>query len=570
VPFILENAAVTATTLSRRALLASSALSMLPALAPNTAQAATPGDKIRKLTLLSAAQASDPQEFQAAQLIAQSWRQLGLDVEVRGLPRPQLSDVVWNNRTKWDMTMWRMIGRPERSDPDEFTFNLYNPATIETGYNFIAYNNPDFQQIAQAQRAETDQEKRRELLYEAQDVINRDQPYLFLVYPKNVLAYDKSVWKPESVVEQSGIGIRCFWTFLRAEPAGAKRDMICNAAESMIAINPLYISGAIDSWVTELIWDRLMRVGPDGLPQPWAAEKITQVDPTTVDVVLRAGQKWHDGKPVTVEDVVFSFEAPATSDKSPMYKPFVANIASVKAADDQTVRFVLKTPSAAFATSTLAKINLVPKHVWEPILKGLEGKPENAETVQEEQPVGSGPFKVARFKLNEEIVLEANPSHWEKPKMDRWILRIITNTGAALGMLPRGEINFLSDYRGDPKLLTDMAKSNPNVEVVATTDMGFRFVAPNERRQPFDDARFRRALSLAINRQLMAAAAWNGFATPANSFVSPALPYWSKPGINDLKADMAEAKKILEDAGYVVVRGKLHYPEGVKETLDAS
>nr|WP_235913818.1 ABC transporter substrate-binding protein [Pseudoroseomonas coralli] len=313
-----------------------------------------------------------------------------------------------------------------------------------------------------------------------------------------------------------------------------------------------------------------MRVGPDGLPQPWAAEKVTQVDPTTIDVVLRAGQKWHDGKPVTVEDVVFSFEAPATSDKSPMYKPFVGNIASVKATDDRTVRFVLKTPSAAFTTSTLAKINLVPKHVWAPILKGLEGKPENAETVQEEQPVGSGPFKVARFKLNEEIVLEANPDYWEKPKMDRWILRIITNTGAALGMLPRGELNFLTDYRGDPKLLTDMAKQNPNISVVATTDMGFRFVAPNERRQPFDDARFRRALSLAINRQLMAAAAWNGFATPANSFVSPALPYWSKPGINDLKADMSEAKKLLEEAGYVVVRGKLHYPEGVKETLDAS
>ncbi|WP_027281965.1 periplasmic substrate-binding domain-containing protein [Roseomonas gilardii] len=146
--------------------------------------------------------------------------------------------------------MWRMVGRPERSDPDEFTFNLYNPATIATGYNFVAYNNPDFQKLAEAQRAQPDPEKRRELLYQAQDVINRDQPYLFLVYLKNVLAYDKSVWKADSIVEQSGIGIRNFWTFLRAEPAGAKKDMVCNAAESLIALNPLYISGAIDSWVT--------------------------------------------------------------------------------------------------------------------------------------------------------------------------------------------------------------------------------------------------------------------------------------------------------------------------------
>jgi peptide/nickel transport system substrate-binding protein len=563
----LEDAAVTVAAVSRRALLASSALSLMPAFGLSTAMAATPGDKIRKMTLLCAAQASDPQEFQAAQLIAQSWRALGLDVEVRGLPRPQLSDVVWNNRAKWDMTMWRMIGRPERSDPDEFTYNLYNPATIATGYNFVGYDNPGFQKIAEAQRAEPNPEKRRALMYEAQDIINADQPYLFLVYPKNVLAYDKSVWKQSSIVEQSGIGIRCFWTFLRAEPVGAKRDMICNAAESLIALNPLYISGAIDSWVTEMIWDRLMRVGPDGLPQPWAAETVTQVDPLTIDITLRPGQMWHDGKPVTVDDVVFSFEAPATTDKSPMYKPFVSNIESVKATSDKTVRFVLKTPSAAFATSTLAKINLTPKHVWEPILAGLAGKPQNAETVQEEKPVGSGPFKVSRFKLGEEIVLEANAQYWEKPKIDRWILRVITNTGAALGMLPRGEINFLTDYRGDPKLLADLAKSNPNVEVVATTDMGFRFAAPNQRRPPFNDPRFRRALSLSINRPLMATAAWNGFAAPANSFVSPALPYWNKPGIDNVKLDVAGAKKMLEDSGYVLVSGKLHYPEGVKETL---
>jgi peptide/nickel transport system substrate-binding protein len=549
--------------ITRRSLLASVAAAALI----RPAFAAGAGDPIRKLVIVSAAQASDPQEFQAAQLLAQAWRQLGLDIEVRGLPRPQLSDLVWNTRDKWDMTMWRMVGRPERSDPDEFAYNLFNPATAGTGYDFVGHNNPGYMKIAEAQRAELDKEKRRSLLYEAQDVINQDQPYIFLVYPKNVLAYEKSVWKPESIVEQSGIGIRSFWTFLRAEPAGEQKDMICNASEALIAMNPLFISGALDSWVTEIVWDRLMRMDPNGLPIPWAAEKVVQVDPTTVDVVLRPGQKWHDGKPMTVDDVVFSFEAPAMGNKSPMYKPFVANIKEVKAVDDKTVRFTLNTPSAAFESSTLAKINLIPKHVWEPILKDLMDKPQNAETVQEPIPIGSGPFKVSRYKLQEEIVLEANPDYWERPKMNRWILRVVTNVGATLGMLGRGEINFLSDYRGDPKILTDFAKQNPKIEVVATTDMGFRFLAPNQRRPPFNDPSFRRALSAATNRQLMAAAAWNGYAIPANSIISPALKYWSKPGIDDLKVDMSAAKKILADAGYVLVGNRLHYPEGVKETL---
>ena len=76
-----------------------------------------------------------------------------------------------------------------------------------------------------------------------------------------------------------------------------------------------------------------MRIGPDGMPQPWAAESVTWVDDTTIDIKLRAGMKWHDGKPVTIDDVIFSFTAPA-GDKAPMYKPFVTEIASMEKTGD--------------------------------------------------------------------------------------------------------------------------------------------------------------------------------------------------------------------------------------------
>lgn len=549
---------------SRRVLLlGGTALTAAAALdAPALAQQA--GGQIRRITLISAAQASDPQEFQAASLIAQAWRQLGLDVEVRGMPRPQLSDVVWRTRDRWDTTMWRMVGRPERSDPDELVYNLFHSSTAESGFNFVGYRNPAYDAVAEAQRRELDQARRKALVNEAQQIVMRDVPYFFLVYPQNVVAFNTQVIRRQTVVDQAGIGQRNFWTFNGAEPAGAGRDLICNATEALNAINPLYISGAIDSWVTDLVWDRLMRVGPDGLPRPWSAESVTYVNPTTLDVKMRAGLTWHDGRPVTLDDVIFSFQAPAGT-KSPMYKPFVTNIANMEKRGEDTIRFTLREASSSFETATLAKINLIPKHVWEPVLARLEGTPQNAESYQEPQPIGSGPWKVTRFRLQEEVVLEKVANHFAPPKFDRWIMRIVTNTEASLGMLRRGEINFMSDYRGDPALLQNLARQVPAIEVASAVDMGFRFVAPNLRRPPFDDVNFRRALMAAINRNLMAQAAWNGFAVPANSHVSSALTAWHLP--EQHRANMAEARRILEEAGYRVVNGRLHYPPGRQETL---
>jgi peptide/nickel transport system substrate-binding protein len=317
--------------------------------------------------------------------------------------------------------------------------------------------------------------------------------------------------------------------------------------------------------VTELIWDRLMRIGPDGLPQPWAAESYQWLDPTTIELKIRPDMMWHDGQPVTVDDVVFSFEAPAMGDEAPMYKPFVQGITAIEAVDDQTVKVTLAQPNAAFLTSTLAKINLIPKHIWEPIMAELVTKPENAEAYVEESRIGSGPFKYVDWALQQQVVLEANPDHWSAPRMDRWILRIIPNVEAALGMLRSGEVNFMSDYTGDPQILYDVAQEDGDLEIIDSVDIGFQFLAFNNRRAPFDDPAFRRALSFAVPRDLMVAAAWNGFSVPSNSIVSPALPFWHNDSVLPRITGEDVAKAELAKGGYEVVDGRLHYPDGVTE-----
>ncbi|MDQ3412606.1 MAG: ABC transporter substrate-binding protein [Chloroflexota bacterium] len=526
--------------------------------------------RVRQVSVLVEPQANVPEQFETIQLSAQRLRDIGFDIEVAVMPWEQQSDTVWFDRETWDMTAWQMVGRPERLDPDEFIYNLFHSSTIEDGYNFVGYSNPAYDELAEAQRVEVDHEARVELVYQLQEIIGADQPYMFAVYPHENYAFSTSVWDPATVVDAKGIGIKNYWTFVGAAPLSDQTDMILNTQSSVQAMNPLYISGGADSWVTELIWDRLMRIDAAGLPQPYAAESVEWADDTTLVATLRPDLMWHDGQPVTVEDVIFSFQAPA-GEMSPMYKPFVAPIESVTAVGDNQVEFKLLEPFAAFLTSGLSKLNLIPKHIWEPVLADLAEQGINAEQYQEETPIGSGPFKYVNWARNQEIILEANADHFNAPKMTRWIMRDMPNVAAALGGLQSGEINFLSDYTGDPTLLQQAADSSDGaLSLVSTIVVGFRFLAPNHRRAPFGDAAVRRAMATAIGRDQIRINIYKDiYATNADSHVSKALEAWHAPDLPDYAvSDVEAARAILAEAGYDWDDdGFLLYPDGQTETL---
>jgi peptide/nickel transport system substrate-binding protein len=397
-------------------------------------------------------------------------------------------------------------------------------------------------------------------------VIKRDQPYVYLVYPRRSMAFNTDVWDPATVSEEAGIGIRNFWTFLQAKPLSTQKDMILNATQATQTLNPVHMD-PIGSWVTDMIWDHLVRVDIHGNPINWAASSLTWLDPTTLEVVLRDGMKFHDGTPVTAEDVQYSFEMPQTPGKAPQFFPNVVNIDKVTIVDPKTLRFALKAPQSSFLTSTLSKIAIIPKHVWQPIMQSLAGTTQTAEDYVEEKRIGSGPFRFVHWHDPEEIMLERNPDHWAPPLLERWILRTVSNQEATLGMLRNREINFLAIFTGDPQNVADLAKQQSNIKVVTTTDLGFQYIAWNLRRPPFDDAGFRRALSMAISRKLMVAAAWNGFAEPAGSCVSTALPFWHENDSLLEGGDLSKAKQMLAEAGYVLAGGELHYPAGKSEEI---
>ena len=507
------------------------------------------GEAVASIVVLSNVQAQDPIEFESTRLLVDNMKQLGLDVEHKAMPWEQQADLVWFNRGDWQMTAWRMVGRPERMDPDEFVVNLFSSDTAEKGYNFVGFISPEYDELALKQRGLTDREERRQVIYEAQEIIAQELPYLYVAHPKLPFAYRNDVWNPDTIVDAQGIGIKNFWTWIQAEPVGDQKDFLVNTGDALVAINPLYIAGDAPSRITEIIYDRLMRIGPDGLAEPWAAESVEWEDDTNLVVKLRDGMMWHDGEPVTPEDVAFSFQAPMT-DEAPMYKPFVSKIANVEIVDDSTVRFTLSEPWVAFETASLAKLNLIPKHIWGPIIEDLAGTEDNAESYQEEVPIGSGPYKFVAWKPNEELILEANTDHWAAPNAERWIVRIIPNVESAFGQLQTGEINFLMEWEGDASLLQETADADPNIDLIATTELGFRFFAMNNRLPPFDDPALRRALAHAVPKEVIINNIFKGFAEPADSYVSMAIDYWHNPDLPQYEFDLEQARAVLEEAGY--------------------
>src|SRR5690606_14984661 len=131
-------------------------------------------------------------------------------------------------------------------------------------------------------------------------------------------------------------------------------------------LNPIAAVGIIDFKELRTIYDRLLRVGPDGNVQPWAATAVKFLNDTTMDLTIRQGMKWHDGKDVTVEDIVFSFDYQKKW-KAPYFISFLNNVKSVTAPSSDTVRIELDQPSAPFVAHVLAAMFIIPKHIWENI-----------------------------------------------------------------------------------------------------------------------------------------------------------------------------------------------------------
>jgi peptide/nickel transport system substrate-binding protein len=268
---------------------------------------------------------------------------------------------------------------------------------------------------------------------------------------------------------------------------------------------------------------------------------------------LRDDVRWHDGEAVDAADVVFTFErAKDPEAASLLAEAYLSQVARAEALDDRTVRFVFERPHAqALEDFWWAPL---PEHLLADVpAADMRNAPFNR------APVGSGPFRVVEWRANERLVLEPAETFPEAlgglPAAGRIVLRIIPEAATRLTELVTGGIHVDIDTAPDQ---TEPIEASDALELLSFPGRTVYFVAWNNARAPFDDARVRRALGYAIDREEIVEALLEGYGTPA---VSP-IPPWSPlaPDVAPLPYDTAAAASLLEEAGWVDRNG-----DGVRE-----
>ncbi len=516
------------------------------------------GELVPDLVLYSSLPEANIVNYEMAEELSIELKKLGVNLEARPTDFSVLVDKIYSEDNDYDGYTIGWSGRIERLDPDMFIHSINHSSNATPGSNNTSrYRNPEFDALADAQRAEMDINERRRLVWEAQRILAEDVPRITLYSRATVQAYNKDKWK--GVVCMAGEGLFNEWTPMKAEPLTDDKTLIVASNINITNLNPFGARTVYDWQNLRLIYDKLIRLTPEVEPLPWAATSWEIVDDVTIDVVVREGMKFHDGVPVTVEDVRWSYQVWMDLPES-YFASFTSPIESVSVLDENTVRFVLKSPYAPFITTTLPQIPILPKHIWEDI--------DDLSQYDNTHPIGSGPFKFVRFRNGEELVAEAYTDYFNPVNIDGYIYKIYASSEGVLTDLELKNVDMVS-YDLIPAHI-NLIKENEggkfsHLEVTEAPDIGFFYIGMNADRPPFDNKAFRVACAHLVDYDYALDVLLDGYGTRGGGglVINEANEFWHNPDvpIYDIY-DPARAKEILEEAGFTWdSQGRLRMPK---------
>jgi peptide/nickel transport system substrate-binding protein len=291
--------------------------------------------------------------------------------------------------------------------------------------------------------------------------------------------------------------------------------------------------------VLSALHDAVVKPMPGKAMAPCLAESwSSSPDGLVYEFVLRKGVKFHNGDPVTADDVKFSFER----FRGIFARTLKEKVAAVETPDPGRVRFRLKQPWPDFmtfyGTRTTGAGWIVPKKYVEKV--GDDGF--------KKAPIGAGPYRFVSFTPGVELVLEAFDGYWRKtPHVKRLVLRVVPDESARLAALKRGEADVAYLISGE---LAAELKRTPGLTLkpVFPSLHWLTFADQWDPKSPWHDKRVRLAANLAMDRRALNESATLGLSKITSSIVPSSFDfYWQPPAYPH---DPARAKRLLVEAGY--------------------
>ncbi|TXL74425.1 peptide ABC transporter [Vineibacter terrae] len=338
----------------------------------------------------------------------------------------------------------------------------------------------------------------------------------------------------------SGAGLAMLGLPGIAAPAAAQQAGVLRVSAN---VNPSTLDPATgrsggDHQFLYPLYDTLVAWEPTTLePRPGLAQSWTYKDASTVVLELRPGLTFHDGTPLDAEAVKFNLDRNRSDPKSNI-KVDLAGVESVEATGPTTVTIKLKQADQSLPLILSDRAGMMASPT---AIKAGGGSIDRV-------PVGAGPWKFARWDDNALVAYERNPTYWRKgiPKVDRLEMKVIPEVSTGVRSVIAGENDVVVAVPAIQKPLLDRSGK---VKVFTTPSLYLYMIYLDFSKPPLNDVRVRRAINLAIDREVYSKVTMGGLGQPATTLFPK--EYWAHdPALaNIITYDPDKAKALLKEAG---------------------
>ncbi len=357
-----------------------------------------------------------------------------------------------------------------------------------------------------------------------------------------------------------------------AAQAGKSDDTLVWATDKEVnVILPYYNNLRETVILSHTVWDTLLYRDPETFEyKPLLATSYNWVDPTTLEVELRQGVKFHDGSELDADDVVDTLNHVSSPDSGVLSRTYVDWIKNAEKLDKYKVRINLKEPFPGALEMLAGPVAIMPDGIWATAKKDAAGKPDYGTVAW----IGTGPYKVVEVVPSQTVVMTRFEEYFDgpkpKPKIKNLVFRTITDKETQMAELITGTVDWIWDI---PKDRAEELKGMPGVQVVNADTMRVSYIGMDASGRsgdtPFKDVRVRKAVAHAIDRESIATNLVGGASQVVHAPCYP-TQVGCTMDVPKYEYDPEKAKKLLAEAGYpdgfttdIYAYRERHYTEAV-------